>query len=474
MSTPNRSSRRALTFVALGSGVILAVGLTSFRLVGPEDTTFDDVARVVLQPTDDARSDDFVGNLDPAARHDSDDVDGDDADGDDADGDNPDGDGSDGGEDGDDEESTQTPVEIAQRIAILEPFSGATSVTLTTLSGRQSSGTEPGLYSANRRSPTCDVDALQEFLDGEANAARVDAWAGILGIEPDEPEGSGDESGDESDGADDTDESDEAAVPTVSDYVDGLTPVRLRMDTRVTSHGFADGQTTRFQSILQSGTPVLVDGTGVPRVACNSGNPLSDPDPLGDLDEEQAFELDAIAADPEVAWLGFDPAEVVTVVPGPEPIDEFTLIDIDDGRRLERPAGTNGNRDFGEGDFEATLEWDSPADLDLEVVEPNGTRIYQESPAPASSNGELDGDANSRCDEPASGKETISWPDGDAPSGDYEIIVRGFAVGDGYTHDCGGNTAEYTLTIRIFGQEDQVHEGSLGDGEADEHSATVS
>jgi hypothetical protein len=481
MSTPDRSSQRALASVAVGSVIILAVGLASFRLVGPEDTTFDDVARVVLQPTDDARPDDFIGNLDPAAPREADDADGEATGGGGGNGGNgEDGDGEDG--DGGNGDPAETPVDIAQRIAILEPFGGATRATGATLSGLQAPGTEPGLYSAKLRTPTCDVEALGEFLDDEANAATVDAWSGILDIQADAPERSEDDAGEDSNGADDADaadgadepdETDETAEPTIAEYIDGLTPVRLRLDTRVTSHGFADGQTTRFQSILQSGTPVLVDNTGVPRVACNSGNPLSEPDPLGDLEEEHAFELEAIADDPEAAWLGLDPEVVVTVVPGPETVDEFTLVNIDDGGLLERPVGTNGSRDFGERDFEATLTWDSPADLDVEAVEPNGTKISPENPAPASSKGELDGDANHRCEGPATGEETISWPDGDAPSGDYQIIVRGFAVGDGYAHDCGGNTASYTLTIKLFGQDDQVHEGSLGDGDTDEYSAAV-
>jgi hypothetical protein len=472
MSPPDRRAQRALAFVAVGSVIILAMGLTSFRLVGPEDTTFDDVARVVLQPADDTRPDDFIGNLDPAAPSEA--ADGEAASGDNGDGEDGEGGGGEGG-DGNGEPA-ETPVDIAQRIAILEPFGGATRATGATLSGMQAPGTEPGLYSARLRTPTCDVEALDEFLDDEANAAIVDAWSGALGVQPADPAGSEDGADEDSNGtndADEPDEGDETAEPTIAEYLDGLTPVRLRLDTRVTSHGFADGQTTRFQSILQSGMPVLVDNTGVPRVACNSGNPLSEPDPLGDLDEEHAFELESIANDPEAAWLGLDPEEVVTVVPGSEPVDEFSLVNINDGGLLERPVGSNGSRDFGERDFEATLTWDSPADLDLEVVEPNGTKIYAESPAPASSKGELDRDANHRCEEPATGEETVSWPDGDAPSGDYQIIVRGFAVGDGYAHDCGGNTAEYTLTIKLFGEDDQVHEGSLGDGDTDEYSTSV-
>ena len=51
----------------------------------------------------------------------------------------------------------------------------------------------------------------------------------------------------------------------IESYVAGLTAVRLRWDTRVTNHGFSDGEATAFQSLLQAGTAVLVDDTGVPR-----------------------------------------------------------------------------------------------------------------------------------------------------------------------------------------------------------------
>jgi hypothetical protein len=200
---------------------------------------------------------------------------------------------------------------------------------------------------------------------------------------------------------------------------------------------------------------------------------LTEPESLGSLEEDQAFELDSIAEDPELAWLGLDPVEVVTVTPADEAVDAFVIVNIDDGGLLERPTGTHGESDLGTGDFHATLRWDSPADLDLEVIDPNNTKISHESPSPASSKGRLDVDANSRCEEPSTGVENVFWPDGDAPSGEYQVIVRGFAVGEGYAHDCGGNTAEYTLTIKVFGQEDQVHEGSVGDGETNEYSVTI-
>lgn len=55
-----------------------------------------------------------------------------------------------------------------------------------------------------------------------------------------------------------------------------------RADTRVTNHGFADGRATEIQSILQAGTAVFVDDTGLPVVKCSCGNPLGRPAALSD------------------------------------------------------------------------------------------------------------------------------------------------------------------------------------------------
>lgn len=426
--------------------MILAVGLGSFWLVGPDDGVDED-ARVALQPTGNVRPDDFFGNLDLAGQDDAAEPDGGDDAGavgqDGAAGDNPD-------QGNPDEVPTAQPDEIAERIAILPSFGETDRDVGASLSGRQAIGTAPGLYAGHRQTQTCDVERLVELLANDDNAAKAQAWFEVLEIKP-------------------PPESDQA----ITERIARLTPVRLRLDTRVTNHGFRNGRAAPFQAILQSGSAVMVNDRGVPRLACSSGNPLTPPAPLGDLKADEALEVGSIAQDADMAWLGLDPAQVVTVTPAEQPNDVFVIVNIETGGLLERPVGTNGQFDLGTGDFQATLRWDSPADLDLEVVEPNGTTINHESRSPASSKGQLDVDANSRCEAPRTGVENVFWPDGDAASGDYRVIVRGFAVGDDYAHDCGGNTAEYMLTIKVFGQDDQVHEDSVGDGEADEYPVTI-
>lgn len=109
-------------------------------------------------------------------------------------------------------------------------------------------GTEPGLYGGTGDASRCDPASLVAFLGD--NPDKAQAWAGAMGIEADE-------------------------IPR---YVDTLQPAVLLHDTRVTNHGFSDGRATPRQSVLQAGTAVLVDVTGVPRTRCACGNPLAPPE----------------------------------------------------------------------------------------------------------------------------------------------------------------------------------------------------
>ena len=60
-------------------------------------------------------------------------------------------------------------------------------------------------------------------------------------------------------------------------YIAGLSDVVLQADTRVTNHGFLDGQANPIDEVLQAGTAVLVDAYGIPRARCYCGNPLTPP-----------------------------------------------------------------------------------------------------------------------------------------------------------------------------------------------------
>ena len=202
------------------------------------------------------------------------------------------------------------------------------------LSGSQASGDVPGLFGGSRDASVCRVEDLVAFLTDAANAEKAQAWADAVGID----------------------------VEDIAEYVEGLTAARLRWDTRVTNHGFADGVARPVQSILQAGTAVLVDAAGVPRVKCSCGNPLLAPaaPPTGGADA--AFDLDALAVNPGDAWPGFDPALVVTIEPAGEQ-RELVLVDLESGELFARPNGSNGDADRDVQDLEEKCEGleDSPS-----------------------------------------------------------------------------------------------------------------
>ena len=101
------------------------------------------------------------------------------------------------------------------------------------------------------------------------------------------------------------------------------------------------------------------------------------PTPLGDASESDALDLDAVAENPDDAWEGLDPSQAVSIEAGGSAVTEITLVDVDTGGLLDRPVGSDGasKPDVGTGDVQLTLTWSSTADLDLAVIEPDGTEI---------------------------------------------------------------------------------------------------
>jgi hypothetical protein len=187
---------------------------------------------------------------------------------------------------------------------VAPPTTVQAAVPTTAVSGgtvRRASGTAPGLYGGTQNIGSCDVDQMVEFL--AKNADKAAAWAASQGI----------------------------AVGDLGDYLKGLTPVVLRVDTRVTNNGFAGGKATPRQAVLQAGTAVLIDAKGVPRAKCACGNPLQPP-VTGD------------ATYSGTKWPGFSAAAVVAVSPGPVEVDRFTLTDPK-GTQFTRPVGGNGTSD---------------------------------------------------------------------------------------------------------------------------------
>ncbi|MFE9682284.1 DUF6777 domain-containing protein [Streptomyces sp. NPDC006285] len=164
-------------------------------------------------------------------------------------------------------------------------------------------GSAPGLYGGSRETASCDVE--KQISELGRSPAKNEAFAAVLGLRP-------------------------SSVPA---QLRALTPVRLRMDTRVTNHGFRDGKATAYQAVLQSGTAVLVDDRGVPRVRCACGNPLLPPVALKTRPRT--------TGEP---WPSYRPSNVVVVSPAPRPVERFVLHD-ESGDWFTRHKGDTGGKD---------------------------------------------------------------------------------------------------------------------------------
>lgn len=320
--------------------------------------------------------------------------------------------------------------------------------------------TRPGLYGGTRDNSSCDVERMINFL--ETNTAQAQAFADVQGIDP-------------------------QTLPT---YLRGLTPVVLRADTLVINHGFSDGRATPRQSVLQTGTAVLVDGFGIPRVRCGCGNPLLPPQ--------------APTANPTLTgstWTGFDVNQIITVVNTTNiNIDKFVIIDLNTNEPFEREPGLppDGPDDttitdfdlfcqefprlceefpgliivedgdviddedlfvpedviIGSGDVQVTLIWNgSGEDLDLHVIDPAGEEIAYFSSS-STSGGELDRDVIPGCAEAGPHVENVFWPQGGAPSGQYEAWVDVFSSCD--------TPSTFRLEVSVGGQIVDTITGSTG------------
>lgn len=337
---------------------------------------------------------------------------------------------------------TSTVAVSGQDVGLRDARASSGSGDDDTVTVRGSSGDEPGLYGGTQDQSTCDRQQLIDFLTDPANAAKAEAWADVQAI----------------------------TVASIPDFIESLTPLRLRFDTRVTNHGFRDGRATSLQSVLEAGTAVLVDDRGVPRVRCACGNPLLEP--------RATSSAPTFTGTP---WSGFSPASItrVTVVTN---IDVFVVTNIVDDRSTDvtftRPAGTDGDDDvpgsdgsgpttttppattgtteppLGTGDVQVTLRWEGDADLDLHVVDPNGEEISFVTTT-SSSGGQLDVDCipGSSCAADGPHVENVFWPTGAAPSGDYSAFVRNL-----------GDDTAYTLTALVGGDEVTGDRGTLAAG----------
>jgi hypothetical protein len=101
-------------------------------------------------------------------------------------------------------------------------------------------------------------------------------------------------------------------------------------------------------------------------------------------------------------------------------------------------------------DVEIVLRWNDKHDLDLWVDDPNGFRIsYPNWSYPGSTGGFHHGDVPETCSSfPSSPQERVSWPNHDAPSGEYVVIAR--YAGD-YCIVDGTHGTNFEITVRVDG-----------------------
>jgi hypothetical protein len=165
-------------------------------------------------------------------------------------------------------------------------------------------GAAPGLYGGTRNVSSCDVEKQIKALG--ADPAKNGVFASVAGVQP-------------------------SGVPA---FLRSLTPVQLRMDTRVTNHGYRDGAATSYQAVLQAGTAVLVDDHGVPRTRCACGNPLTPPVAQQTTPKSTGD-----------TWPSYRPSNVVVVAPSTTVINVFVIYDPDHHDWIARHRGDTGGKD---------------------------------------------------------------------------------------------------------------------------------
>jgi len=131
---------------------------------------------------------------------------------------------------------------------------------------------------------------------------------------------------------------------------------------------------------------------------------------------------------------------------------------FDDPPSWSAPAPlTVSTTPLGSGELQITLTWDSPADIDLHILEPGGGEISWGRPSSASG-GFLDVD-----DINGFGPENVFY-DRAPPAGDYRIEVR---------HWSGALPVRYTVTVNRGGSV-RSYSGSLGTQRQQDHAITIS
>ena len=254
-------------------------------------------------------------------------------------------------------------------------------------------GDTAALFSGTQGSSAADSAKLVSFL--RSDPTRSSGWARAVGKHPNELPG----------------------------YLAALTPVLLRQDTRVTEYGWRDGQPLARQAVLQSGTAVLVDSSGIPRARAAGANPLSEPQPVAPPRQFTG-----------PGWAGFDPAALDVIVSSAHPVAAFTLLDPAAGHTFVRPVGTSGSADV-----PSTPPPGAPPAAASPVAAPPPTPPAPAAPAPAQA-ADLSGQGDDYVDDSSSDDSYESGRHESDGSGDWHDH-QGWdhGIGHGGGHGGGGH-----------------------------------
>jgi hypothetical protein len=220
-------------------------------------------------------------------------------------------------------------------------------------------GGAPGLYGGTRNAASCDVEKQIKAL--RADPAKNKAFASVARVAPSD-------------------------VPA---HLRSLTPVQLRIDTRVTNHGYRDGAATSYQAVLQTGTAVLIDDRGEPRVRCACGNPLTRPVAQQGTPRRTGD-----------SWPSYNPSSVVAVSPAKQPVKSFVVYDPENGTWFTRHKGDTGEKD---------RETEPPADR------PTPSASVTTPPEPATPEGETSAPTDATSEPPAPEPESPRPPASEEP-----------------------------------------------------------
>ncbi|MCB1155350.1 hypothetical protein KDL45_16950 [bacterium] len=244
------------------------------------------------------------------------------------------------------------------------------------------------------------------------------------------------------------------------DDADGGAPPAPMASTVVEVPGSEFTESDRPAPSSESGAPTIDDMT-FPKTVINGGSArysfiADDPDGLDDIEDvlisvsgyDGHFVLPAAVAEDGTT-------EVDVVIKDSVDFTPLTVC------VMVRDGDDNVSNDIcnehivevtGTGDIKVSLTFDASEDLDLYVVEPDGTSINFTSPK-SPSGGELDLDSNPLCDIDGVNNENIYWPIGSAPSGEYQVLVD-------YFKNCGASEVHYFVNI-LIGEELMSFEGTF-------------